>query len=112
MDLRSALEKTNIIKSYKLHFLIRYTTSRFEVKEPFLAYLHMARQKDKLLPKCITPPNKKADPFTNDVSSYFTHTHTHTPCSPSLVYTYVNTTEKSPSKSPKHKNILPFNFTK
>ena len=43
-----------------------------------MAYLHMARQKDKLPPKCITPPNKKIDPFTNDVSSYFTHTHTHT----------------------------------
>lgn len=36
----SALEKTNIIKSYKLHFLIRYTTSRFEVKEPTTLYHH------------------------------------------------------------------------
>ncbi|CAI7130368.1 BAD_collapsed_G0000990.mRNA.1.CDS.1 [Saccharomyces cerevisiae] len=29
-----------------------------------------------------------------------------------FIYTYVNITEKSPLKSPKHKNILPFNFTK
>ncbi|CAI4742863.1 ALH_1b_G0047870.mRNA.1.CDS.1 [Saccharomyces cerevisiae] len=29
-----------------------------------------------------------------------------------FIYTYVNITEKSPPKSPKHKNILPFNFTK
>ncbi|CAI7161983.1 CRE_collapsed_G0004900.mRNA.1.CDS.1 [Saccharomyces cerevisiae] len=29
-----------------------------------------------------------------------------------FLYTYVNITEKSPLKSPKHKNILPFNFTK
>ena len=36
----SALEKTNIIKSYKLHFLIRYTTSRFEVKVPTTLYHH------------------------------------------------------------------------
>ncbi|MBD4414205.1 DUF468 domain-containing protein, partial [Xanthomonas citri pv. citri] len=28
------------------------------------------------------------------------------------IYTYANITKKSPSKSPKHKNILPFNFTK
>ncbi|CAI4651109.1 BDC_1c_G0039430.mRNA.1.CDS.1 [Saccharomyces cerevisiae] len=26
-------------------------------------------------------------------------------------YTYANIIEKSPLKSPKHKNILPFNFT-
>ncbi|CAI4411253.1 CDN_1a_G0027570.mRNA.1.CDS.1 [Saccharomyces cerevisiae] len=29
-----------------------------------------------------------------------------------FLYTYVNITEKLPLKSPKHKNILPFNFTK
>lgn len=44
----SALEKTNIIKTYKLHFLIRYMTSRLEVRETFLAYLYMARQTDNL----------------------------------------------------------------
>ncbi|CAI7232520.1 CRE_collapsed_G0025160.mRNA.1.CDS.1 [Saccharomyces cerevisiae] len=29
-----------------------------------------------------------------------------------FIYTYVSITKKSPPKSPKHKNILPFNFTK
>ncbi|CAI7051591.1 AVN_collapsed_G0004890.mRNA.1.CDS.1 [Saccharomyces cerevisiae] len=29
-----------------------------------------------------------------------------------FIYTYANITKKSPPKSPKHKNILPFNFTK
>ncbi|CAI6792389.1 ALI_HP2_G0051870.mRNA.1.CDS.1 [Saccharomyces cerevisiae] len=29
-----------------------------------------------------------------------------------FIHTYVNITEKSPPKSPKHKNYLSFNFTK
>ncbi|CAI4457674.1 AIG_G0017810.mRNA.1.CDS.1 [Saccharomyces cerevisiae] len=49
---------------------------------------------------CITALNAYVIPLLRHIlTTYF-------------IYTYVNITEKSPLKSPKHKNILPFNFTK
>ncbi|ONH70893.1 hypothetical protein BON23_5293 [Saccharomyces cerevisiae] len=65
----------------------------------------MARQTDNLPSKCITPPNKKTDPFTNDVSSdidIHPHPHPHTTPTHHTPHPHTHTTPTHHTHTPTH----------